>query len=88
MFRLKTFARMLFVAIATAAVAPAVTVTTVPIPGLCNTGVTGTCSGGPGSGPLQTAGSADLNWQLATSSPLAAPPTTVAGLRMAKPMCL
>src|SRR5580658_3592988 len=50
----------------------------IPIPGLCNTGVVGPCNGGPGL-PLQKIGLADQNWELSlpaptTSMPMA-PPT-------------
>src|ERR1039457_2338854 len=75
----KTLARILFTAMATAAVAAATTIT---IPGLCNTGVVGPCAGGPGTS-LQTLSSADLNWQLALpspSSPSASPITSLSGL--------
>ena len=80
----KTFARVMFAAMTSAAVMPAATD---PIPGLCNTGVVGTCKGGPGSLGLQAVGSADLNWGLATpapSAPSATPITTVTGLTFGK----
>lgn len=77
----KTLASVLFAAIASAAV---MTAATIPIPGLCNTGVVGPCNGGPGTA-LRTVGLADLNWQLALpspSSPSATPitPAILAGL--------
>jgi|HubBroStandDraft_1064217.scaffolds.fasta_scaffold05796_3 hypothetical protein len=54
----------------------------IPIPGLCNTGVVGPCNGGPGL-PLQKIGLADQNWELSlpaptTSMPMA-PPTGYPG---------
>ena len=76
-------ARVLLAAMASAAIMPAAD----PIPGLCNTGVVGTCNGGPGTLGLQAVGSADLNWGLATpapSAPSATPITTVTGLTFGK----
>jgi hypothetical protein len=84
MFCLKTpskmFARLLFAAMASAAVMAAATI---PIPGLCNTGVVGPCNGGPGTGGLSAIGVADQNWQLALPAPSSSsstPITTLSGL--------
>jgi hypothetical protein len=73
----KILASVLFAALASAVAMGAAT--TIPIPGLCNTGVVGPCNGGTGAS-LQAVGSADLNWELslpAPTAPSSQPPTAV-----------
>ena len=65
---LNVLTRVLFAALAFAAVVGGQTAATIPVPGLCNTGVVGPCDGVTGSG-LQTLGSADSNWDLPLPAP-------------------